>query len=111
MFRNIDEYINKLYFYILFIGVNLTFFPIHQVGILGIPRRYFAYGEVFMNLNIVTFVRTLFTIIRWVVLIVILCDSIVKRLIGMGYIRVADSVYGNNLPQHTYMENVRISSM
>jgi len=58
-----DEFLNKMYFYMLFIRVNVTFFPIHQIGILGIPRRYFSYGEVYMNLNIITFVGTLFTVL------------------------------------------------
>merc|ERR1712048_1328177 len=49
-----DEFINKLYFFIMFVGVNVTFFPIHQMGILGIPRRYFSYGELYLTLNIVT---------------------------------------------------------
>merc|ERR1712048_1242223 len=58
-----DEFINKLYFFIIFVGVNVTFFPIHQIGILGIPRRYFSYGELYLTLNIVTFIGTLFTIL------------------------------------------------
>jgi len=58
-----DEFLNKMYFYILFIGVNVTFFPIHQIGILRMPRRYFSYREVYTNLNIITFVGTLFTVL------------------------------------------------
>lgn len=58
-----DEFLNKIYFYILFIGVNVTFFPIHQMGILRMPRRYFSYREVYTNLNIITFVGTLFTVL------------------------------------------------
>lgn len=61
IYNIVDESINKTYFYVLFLGVNLTFFPIHQIGIVGIPRRYFSYGELFHNLNIITFLRTLLT--------------------------------------------------
>merc|ERR1711920_745371 len=59
-----NEYLNKIYFYMLFIGVNVTFFPMHQIRILRIPRRYFSYREVYMNLNIVTFYGTLMTMLR-----------------------------------------------
>merc|ERR1712165_114444 len=59
-----NEYLNKIYFYILFMKVNVTFFPRHQMGILRIPRRYFSYGEVYINLNMVTFYRTLITMLR-----------------------------------------------
>merc|ERR1711972_481187 len=58
-----DEFINKLYFFIMFLRVNVTFFPIHQMRILGIPRRYFSYRELYLTLNIVTFIRTLFTML------------------------------------------------
>lgn len=109
VYRYCDEFLNKMYFYILFIRVNVTFFPIHQIGILGIPRRYFSYGEVYMNLNIITFVRTLFTVLGWVILMVMLYNVIVMKVRLGGYTRFADSVYGASLPHHTYMSNVIIS--
>merc|ERR1712174_146451 len=59
----VDGFLNKLYFFIMFVGVNVTFFPMHQIGILGIPRRYFSSGELYLTLNIITFIRTLFTML------------------------------------------------
>jgi len=107
VYRYCNEYLNKMYFYILFVGVNITFFPIHQIRILGIPRRYFSYGEVYINLNIVTFYRTLLTILRWVILIVILYNVINEGLSRGTYVRYRDSVNRQNLPHHTFMESVR----
>jgi len=101
-----DEFMNKLYFFIIFIGVNVTFFPMHQMRILGIPRRYFSYGELYLTLNIVTFIRTLFTILRWVVLIVILINSFNMSLGLGGYVRYIESLYGLNTPHHTFMDGV-----
>merc|ERR1712048_1420750 len=81
-----DEFINKLYFFMIFVRVNVTFFPMHQIGILGMPRRYFSYGELYLTLNIVTFIGTLFTILGWVVLMVILINTSNLSLGLGGYV-------------------------
>jgi cytochrome c oxidase subunit 1 len=41
--RLLDERLGKLQFWLVFIGFNLTFFPQHMLGLMGMPRRNFTY--------------------------------------------------------------------
>jgi cytochrome c oxidase subunit I+III len=41
--RLLDERLGRWNFWLLFIGVNLAFFPMHIVGLLGMPRRVYTY--------------------------------------------------------------------
>src|SRR5581483_9327415 len=44
--RMLSEAVGKIDFWILFIGFKLTFFPMHILGLKGMPRRVYTYpGE------------------------------------------------------------------
>ena len=41
--RFLNEKLGKLHFWLMFIGMNLTFLPMHALGLLGMPRRIATY--------------------------------------------------------------------
>jgi cytochrome c oxidase subunit 1 len=41
--RMLDERLGRWNFWLFFIGMNLTFFPMHQLGFDGMPRRVYTY--------------------------------------------------------------------
>jgi cytochrome c oxidase subunit 1 len=43
--RMLNETLGKLQFVLMFIGFNMTFFPMHQLGLDGMPRRVFTYAK------------------------------------------------------------------
>ena len=40
----LGERLGQVQFWLMLIGVNLTFFPMHILGLLGMPRRYYTYA-------------------------------------------------------------------
>jgi cytochrome c oxidase subunit I len=42
--RLLDERLGQWHFWLMFIGMNLTFFSMHILGVLGMPRRIYTYG-------------------------------------------------------------------
>jgi cytochrome c oxidase subunit I len=43
--RMLNERLGKLSFWVMFVGFNLTFFPMHILGVLGMPRRVWTYSN------------------------------------------------------------------
>jgi cytochrome c oxidase subunit 1 len=41
--RLMDERLGRLHFWLFFVGFNMTFFPMHQLGLDGMPRRIYTY--------------------------------------------------------------------
>jgi cytochrome c oxidase subunit 1 len=50
--RMYDEGLGKLHFWLTFIFFNLTFAPMHLLGVEGMPRRVYDYAESFAGLNL-----------------------------------------------------------
>jgi len=43
--RMLNTTLGKIHFWVTFLGAYLIFFPMHYLGLLGVPRRYYEMGE------------------------------------------------------------------
>ena len=46
-----SEVLAQIHFWTFFVGVNLTFFPMHWLGVAGMPRRIPDYPDAFYSFN------------------------------------------------------------
>jgi cytochrome c oxidase subunit 1 len=50
--RMYNERLGQLHFWLTFVAANLTFFPMHYIGLQGMPRRVADYADRFANFNL-----------------------------------------------------------
>jgi cytochrome c oxidase subunit I len=49
--KEYNETLAQIHFWVFFIGVNVTFFPMHWLGVAGMPRRIPDYPDAFYTFN------------------------------------------------------------
>jgi len=72
--KNYNELLGKLHFWTLFIGVNLTFFPQHFLGLAGMPRRIPDYPDAFNGWNAISSFGSLITVVSTILFGYIIYD-------------------------------------
>ena len=78
--RMLDERIGVASFWIVFVGFNLAFFPMHIAGLLGMPRRVYTYPD-HMGWGVLNLLSTIGAFVLAVGILVILvnvCVSLVR---------------------------------
>jgi cytochrome c oxidase subunit I len=92
--RLLDERLGQIHFWLILIGFNLTFFPMHFLGLMGMPRRIYTYapglGWDFWNL-----VATVGAVLQAVSLLVFLAN--VGRSLRRGAVAGPDPWDGRTL--------------
>ena len=73
------EWLGVTHFWIMFIGVNLVFFPQHFLGLQGMPRRTVDYPVAFAHWNYISSLGYVVTLIGMAVFFLMLIEAAVRH--------------------------------
>jgi cytochrome c oxidase subunit 1 len=82
---SLNEKLSRIHFWVTFIGVNITFFPMHFLGIAGMPRRIPDYPDAFAFWNYVSSFGSYVTLLGLIIFLfniflALITPSVVKSL-------------------------------
>nr|YP_010315906.1 cytochrome c oxidase subunit I [Leptocorisa lepida]UNA68812.1 cytochrome c oxidase subunit I [Leptocorisa lepida] len=97
----------KIQFLTMFVGVNLTFFPQHFLGLSGMPRRYSDYPDCYTTWNIISSIGSTMSMISIIMFIMIIWESIVAKRSAIFSHNMTSSIeWLQKMPpaEHSYAE-------
>lgn len=104
---NINNLYLKIQFSMIFLGVNLTFFPQHFLGLAGIPRRYSDYPDSYSAWNIISSLGSTISFLATLFFIFIIWERIISNRRIIFPVQLNSSIeWYQNLPpaEHRYNE-------
>nr|YP_009692268.1 cytochrome c oxidase subunit I [Anthonomus rectirostris]QED56760.1 cytochrome oxidase subunit I [Anthonomus rectirostris]QED56768.1 cytochrome oxidase subunit I [Anthonomus rectirostris]QEH58473.1 cytochrome c oxidase subunit I [Anthonomus rectirostris] len=82
----------KAQFFTMFIGVNLTFFPQHFLGLSGMPRRYSDYPDSYYMWNMISSIGSMISLISILYFIFILWEAFSVQRMNLTSYNLASSI-------------------
>jgi cytochrome c oxidase subunit 1 len=74
-----NGFLGGLHFWVMFVGVNIIFFPQHFLGLQGMPRRYIDYPEAFSYWNHISSIGYAITAVGVLIFLITVVEMFIVR--------------------------------
>lgn len=89
--------LSKIHFWAFFVGVNVTFFPQHFLGLQGMPRRIGDYPDAFSGWNLISSYGSIISVIAVGLFLFIVYVQLIEGAITSRYSWLTASYYSDTL--------------
>lgn len=110
----INPKILKIQFFTIFLGVNITFFPQHFLGLNGIPRRYSDYPDAFTTWNVISSLGSILSFVSVIIFVWIMWEGLATSRSPLFYRNRRTAIEWINptpIPEHTFNQRVLINKI
>nr|AYQ19120.1 cytochrome c oxidase subunit 1 [Erotylinae sp. 4 ACP-2013] len=97
----------KIQFFTMFIGVNITFFPQHFLGLSSMPRRYSDYPDSYLLWNMISSIGSMISLVSILYFIFIIWESLITQRKSLSSLNLSTSIEWLQLMppmEHSYSE-------
>jgi cytochrome c oxidase subunit 1 len=101
-----NEFLGKLHFWLFFIGVNITFMPMHFLGLSGQPRRISDYPDNYFIWNYVASFGSMVSMVSVFLFIYIIYRQFTDRIIPQSPLEL-EYFYGRSVQSNTIITPLR----
>lgn len=109
-----DKIVINVVFFLIFFGVNLTFFPLHFAGLHGYPRKYLDYPDIYSVWNVLASYGSIVRTFGLFVFLYVLFESFFRyRLVLRDYYtnRRPEYCNSNYVCGHSYQRDIYFSTV